>query len=87
MQLVEEEWTGCFFKVKESVTHSLPNTLKIIVDDAGLPGLVRDADVVFENPGYKPSKAMINGFLCNVRENTELHDSESGIDRRIGMWS
>jgi hypothetical protein len=67
------------------MTNSSPNTRKVIVDDAGLPGLVRDADVVFWNPGCKPSEAKISRFLRDIRESTELHNTESGLERRIGM--
>lgn len=64
----------------------LASTLKAILDNARLPGLLYYADVAFESPAYKPSKARINLFLYDVRENVELRTNEPVIQRRNGMW-
>lgn len=54
----------------------LASGLKAILDDTSFSGLVRHADVAFESPGYKPSKATTNLFPCDIRENNRMGMSD-----------
>ena len=66
--------------------HSLDTTLKSILDDTSAPLLVRDAEVAFDRPSesYNPPRNTINLFLYDIRENVELRNNESVIERQNG---
>lgn len=65
----------------------LDTALKIILDSAVAPVLVRDADISFDRPSdtLNQDKTTIGLFLYDIRENTELRSSEPFIDRNNGV--
>jgi len=54
----------------------LDDTLRTILDDAGAPNELRNADVSFETPdkNFAPGQPTINLFLYEVQENRVLRD-------------
>ena len=58
--------------------HDLDQTLQAILDDPAAPAALRDADVSFETPdkNYTPSKATLNLFLHEMKENLDLRDPQ-----------
>jgi len=67
--------------------NSIDLTLRAILEDSNLPMLIRNAEVAFDRPSenYNPDKTTINLFLYDIRENTELRNNESIIERQNGM--
>jgi len=56
--------------------HDLDATLKKMLDDAGSPTELRNAEVSFETPDktFSPEQPTVNLFLYEVKENRELRD-------------
>lgn len=69
----------------------LSETLQAILDDPALAKekpfrKLADAQVAFERPSeqFKPSQTTIDLYLFDIRENTELRESEPVVERRDG---
>lgn len=67
--------------------HGLDTTLKAILDDNSALVLVSNADVTFDRPAenYNPDRTTINLFLYDVRENTEVRNSEPLVEHKNGQ--
>jgi hypothetical protein len=63
--------------------HDLDATLTQLLDDAGAPAELRDADVDFRTPdrNFSVNDATVNLFLHQVKENRELRDPLPVVDR------
>ena len=66
----------------------LDATLKTLLDDAGAPQVVRDAEVSFKTPdkSFTPDKPTVDLFLYEVKENRELRDPEPLVERVGGTF-
>jgi hypothetical protein len=66
---------------------ALSETLQAILDQPGLPNELAEAEVVFDRPvaQFNPQKTCINLFLYDIRENLELRNNESTVERQNGQ--
>lgn len=67
--------------------NDLTTTLKTILADTTLPGLIHNVDVAFDRPAesYATNKTTINLFLYDIRESTELRNNEPIVERQFGI--
>jgi hypothetical protein len=65
------------------VFHDVDASLQLLLDDAGAPSVVRDADASFVTPDldYKPTQPTINLYLHQVSENRRLRDESRVLER------